>query len=245
MEHPMKTMKWLSALFATAATVFAFSAIAQAEKDIVPLRNPQPVENDGKIEVIEFFGYGCIHCAHLEPKLEEWIKRQPADVRVKRVPIEYASKGVESIPIYYTLEAMGLLDKLHQKVFDAIHTENLVAGNPAAFNKWLEKQGVDPAKYEQVKQSFAVSGKAARAKKMVMDYEIASTPTIVVNGRFAVQQPGGGNGAERMFVNIDRLIAEARKAQKPAAAAPAPVAPPKAKKVSHSSRKPAQTPRPA
>jgi protein dithiol oxidoreductase (disulfide-forming) len=235
----MQTMKWLKAIFAAAATIFAASAFAQAEKDVVQLKNPQIVENDGKIEVIEFFAYGCIHCAHLEPKLEEWIKRQPADVKVKRVPVEYASKGVESIPIFYTLEAMGLQEKLHQKLFDAIHTENLVAGNPAALNKWLEKQGVDPAKYEEVKRSFSVVGKINRAKKIATDYEIVSTPTLVVNGRYAVQQPGGPNSAERMFANIDRLIAEARASQKPAAA------PPKAKKVSHSSRKLPQTPRPA
>jgi protein dithiol oxidoreductase (disulfide-forming) len=243
--HTMKRLKTIFATaFATAATVFAVGAMAQADRDVVQLKNPQPVEADGKIEVIEFFGYGCIHCAQLEPKLEQWVKRQPADVKVRRMPVEYASKGVESIPIYYTLEAMGMLEKLHQKIFDAVHVENVIVANPAAFNKWLEKQGVDPAKYEQVKQSFSVNGKINRAKRIAADYEIISTPTIVVNGRFAVQQPGGPNGAERMFANIDRLIAEARASQKPAAA-PAPVAPPKAKKVSHSSRKLPQTPRPA
>jgi protein dithiol oxidoreductase (disulfide-forming) len=156
----MHTMKWLKTIFAATATMFAIGAMAQADRDVVQLKNPQPVEGDGKIEVIEFFGYGCIHCAQLEPKLEQWIKRQSADVRVKRVPVEYASKGVESIPIYYTLEAMGLQEKLHQKIFDAVHVENVIVANPAAFNKWLEKQGVDPAKYEEVKRSFSVADKS-------------------------------------------------------------------------------------
>jgi protein dithiol oxidoreductase (disulfide-forming) len=239
----MQTMKWFKTIFATAATIFAVNAFAQrAEGDVTPLKNPQAVENDGKIEVIEFFGYGCIHCAQLEPKLDEWIKRQPADVKVKRIPVTFEHKGVDSLAIFYTLEAMGKLDKLHQKIFDAVHVENVVVANPAALNKWLEKQGIDPAQYEQVKQSFSVQGKIKRAAQLTTDYQITATPTLIVNGRFAVSQVAG---AERLFANVDKLVADARATNKPAAAPPATkVAPPKAKKVSRSSVKHPQTPHP-
>ena len=193
-----------------------------AQREVTPLNPPQPVENDGKIEVLEFFAYGCIHCANLEPKLSEWIARQPADVKVKRVPAVFPVRGIDTGPIFYTLEAMGLLEKLHQKIFDAANLENVMLGNPATLNKWLEKQGVDPKKYEEMLRSFSVQNKINRARKMSTDYKIQATPTLVVNGRYLVEQVAG---AERLFSNIEQLIADARAANKPVAAAATPAAP--------------------
>lgn len=196
---------------AAALTAVIGSAAAQLNVGNLPgvtkMANPQPVENDGKIEVIEFFGYGCIHCAHLEPALEAWIKRQPADVKVKRVPAPFGHKGVNSPPLYYSLEALGVLDKLHGKIFDAVHVDNVVVGNPATLNKWLEKNGVDPKKYEEVQKSFSVVSKVTRATKMTSDYDIQSTPVIVVNGRYQAVAQGG---PEALFRSLDLLIADAR-----------------------------------
>ncbi len=203
-------------LLALLAALTIGTALAQAPKEITPLNPPQPVENDGKIEVLEFFAYGCIHCANLEPKLEQWIKRQPADVKVKRVPAPFAIRGLDSIPLFYTLEAMGQLDRLHQKIFDAVNVENVNLGAPALLNKWLEKQGVDPKKYEEMQKSFSVDNKIKRARGMTQSYKIAATPTLVVNGRFLLEQAGS---SDRMFENAERLIAEARQAARPAAAA--------------------------
>lgn len=193
-----------------------------AQREVTPLNPPQPVENDGKIEVLEFFAYGCIHCANLEPKLAEWSARLPADVKVRRVPAVFPVRGIDTGPIFYTLEAMGLLEKLHQKIFDAANLENVMLGNPATLNKWLEKQGVDPKKYEEMLRSFSVQNKINRARKMSTDYKIQATPTLVVNGRYLVEQVAG---AERLFSNIEQLIADARAANKPVAAAATPAAP--------------------
>jgi protein dithiol oxidoreductase (disulfide-forming) len=232
----MQTMKWFKTIMVTAATAFAVGAFAQpADDGVVVLKNPQSVENDGKVEVLEFFGYGCIHCAHLEPKFEEWIKRQPADVKVKRVPVPFESRGIDSIPIFYTLEAMGLLEKLHQKVFDAANVENVALANPAVLNKWLEKQGVNPAQYEEVKKSFSVGGKINRARRLAGDYQIMATPTLVINGRTLVSQT---SGPERMFAKADQLIAEARASLK-STAAPA-KADPKAEPAKAETAKPAK-----
>jgi protein dithiol oxidoreductase (disulfide-forming) len=218
--------KLIKSLLVIATMSFAAVAYAQPQppnsvREVTQLNPPQPVEADGKIEVLEFFGYGCIHCANLEPRLEAWAKKQPADVKLRRVPVAFASRSIDSIPIFYTLEAMGLQEKLHQKIFDAANVENVILGNPATLNTWLEKQGVDTKKYEEIQKSFSVQNKIARAKKMTLDYAIQSTPTLVVNGRFAVQQ---NSGADRMFANVEQLIAEARTANK----APAPVAAPAA-----------------
>ncbi|MEP7156290.1 MAG: thiol:disulfide interchange protein DsbA/DsbL [Betaproteobacteria bacterium] len=195
------------------AALFIGNAPAQAIREIVPINPPQPVENDGKIEVLEFFAYGCIHCANLEPRLADWVSKQPADVKVKRVPAPFPIRGIDSPPIFYTLEAMGLQEKLHQKIFDAANLENVMLGNPAVLNKWLEKQGVDPKRYEELQRSFSVQTKIARARKMSGDYKIPSTPTMTVNGRFLLE-----GGSERLFSNIDRLVEEARGPAKPVAA---------------------------
>ena len=228
----MLSTKWIKSLLIMTATVASLSGAAFAQpqppagvrSDIVPLNPPQTVENDGKIEVLEFFGYGCIHCANLEPKLEAWGKKQPADVKLKRVPVAFALRGIDSVPIFYALEAMGLQEKLQQKIFDAANVENVILGNPATLNTWLEKQGVDAKKYEEVQKSFSVQTKIARAKKMTEDYKIQSTPTLIVNGRYSIQQTAG---PDRLFANIDQLIVEARATNKvsaPAAAAPSPAA---------------------
>lgn len=192
------------------------SAFAQGAREVVALSPPQPVENDGKIEVLEFFAYGCIHCAHLEPRFAEWMTRQAADVKVRRIPAPVLSRGIDSVPIFYTLEAMGVLEKLHQKLFDAANVENVMLGNAATLNKWLEKQGVDPKKYEEMQKSFSVQNKINRARRISQEYRIQSTPSIAVNGRFLVE--GGG---DRTFINVDQLIADARASLKAPAAAPA------------------------
>jgi protein dithiol oxidoreductase (disulfide-forming) len=222
----MLISKLVKSLLVVATMSFVTAAVAQPQppngiRDVTPLNPPQTVENDGKVEVLEFFGYGCIHCANLEPRLEAWAKQQPADVKLKRVPVAFASRSIDSIPIFYTLEAMGLQEKLHQKIFDAANVENVILGNPATLNTWLQKQGVDPKKYEEVQKSFSVQNKIARARKMTTDYAIQSTPTLIVNGRFAVQQNAG---ADRMFANVDQLIAEARAANKASAPVAAPAA---------------------
>jgi len=208
------------AVIALLATFAFCNAFAQgAPRDVIPLNPPQPVENDGKLEVLEFFAYGCIHCANLEPRLVEWIGRQPADVKVKRVPAAFAVRGIDSAPIFYTLEAMGLQEKLHQKLFDAANLENVMLGNAATLNKWLEKQGVDPKKYEEMQRSFSVQNKINRARRMSGDYKVQSTPAVAVNGRFLLE-----GGSEQLFVNIDQLLADARTANKPVAAATTPSA---------------------
>lgn len=214
-----KMTKWI---FAAALTTLMGAASAQLAGANLPgvtkMARPQPVENDGKIEIIEFFGYGCIHCAQLDPELEKWIKRQGADVKVKRVPVPFGHKGVNSQPLFYSLEALGALDKLHPKVFEAIHVENVVLGNPATLNKWLEKNGVDPKKYEDVQKSFSVASKVSRSQKMSADYDIQSTPVMVVNGRYQVVVQGG---PEVFFRTLDQLVAETRASNAPAKAPPA------------------------
>ena len=202
---------WLKKISVLLFTGFAV-ATAYAQQGVTPLDPPQPVENDGKVEVLEFFAYGCIHCANLEPSLEAWAKKQPADVKVKRIPSPVAIMGIDSTVMYYSLEALGQIERLHAKIFEAAHIEKVTLGNPAVLNKWLEKNGVDPKKYEEVQKSFSVVTKVTRARKMVEQYKIQATPTLIVNGRYSLEQ--GSSGAQVMFGKVDQLIAEARAAMK-------------------------------
>jgi thiol:disulfide interchange protein DsbA len=205
-----------------ASTLFVTAAFAQAPKEVMPIDPPQPTPNDGTVEVIEFFGYGCIHCANLEPALEAWVAKLPADVKFKRAPAGFNSGGVDDVPIYYTLEAMGEIPRLHKKIFEAIFNERVTLGHKPTLLKWLEKQGVDPKKYETVEASFSVASKIKRGRELAGLYKVTATPMIAVNGKFLAQQIGGANN---FLATIDRLINEARQSnapvRAPAAAKPA------------------------
>ncbi len=196
----------ITRLLALLATVFTIGSVA-AQQEIAPLNPPQPVENDGKVEVLEFFSYVCPHCDHLDPYLSNWLKTVPADVRFKRVPVDGINGYVGGVGLFYALEAMGELDRLHAKIFDAFHREHVNLANPSTLNKWLEKNGVDVKKFETVKTSFSVMTKIQRAQKMNVDYKISGVPTIVVNGRMQVM---ASNDAAHMLANVDQVISQSR-----------------------------------
>jgi len=138
----MSLRKLLSTLAATLAFASA-GAWAQAPAPYEALNPAQIPEGGGKIEVIEFFWYGCGHCYALEPAVNAWLKTLPADVVFKRIPAYPSDQWGELAKVYYTVEAMGLLDKYHQKIFDAIHKDNVNLGNKRVRDEWLAKNGID------------------------------------------------------------------------------------------------------
>ena len=176
------------------------------------LRPPQQVESDGKIEVLEFFWYGCIHCYNLEPVIEKWEKNRPADVRFRRVPAVFDSGGrtQRDATYYYAFEALGVLDKLHRPFFDAIHRERLRLDNADAMNEWLQKNGVDPKKFNETLKSFGVQSKLRRAQQMTVAYRIEGTPTMAVHGRYTIAAENART-PEGMFKTVDHLVETVRK----------------------------------
>jgi len=179
-----------------------FAQRAGAFNEVKP---PVPVDGDGKIEVQEFFWYGCIHCYNLEPKLEPWLKTLPQDVQFRRVPAVFSERWGHDAAIFYAFEAMGLLDKLHRPFFEAIHVGRLRTDNVAALNGWLEKQGVDPKKFNDVARSFGVQSKVKRAIRLTADYKIDGTPAMAVHGRYTVPS------SEAMLDTVNQLVAAVRK----------------------------------
>ena len=216
---------------ALAATLLSLAFGAHAQEGPWKLVNPpQPTENNGKIEVLEFFWYGCPHCYALEPELVAWLKHAPADVDFKRVPAYPSEAWGEAARIFYTLETMGLLQQDHEKVFDAIHKDQVNLFNKRQRDQWLQKNGIDPAKYEAAEKSFTVATKLARAKQMTLDYHVDGVPRVVVAGKYYTSSEQAG-GATKVFGVVDQLIDMARREQKGAAspkAAPAKAAPAKA-----------------
>jgi len=201
----------LRKLLALAATTLAFAApSALAQNPYATLSPPQPPDGGGKIEVIEFFWYGCAHCYSLEPAVTSWLKNAPKDVVFKRVPAVPSDSWGELARVFYTLEAMGNLDKYHQKVFDAIHQDKLNLGNKKIREEWLAKNGIDVAKYNETEKSFSVVTKLQRAKQLTYAYKVDSVPRLVVNGKYYTSAEQAG-GAQNMFPVVDQLIGMSRK----------------------------------
>jgi len=174
------------------------------------LNPPQPVESKGKIEVIEFFWYGCPHCYSLEPYIEAWLKKLPPDVEFRRVPAVFNPRWGYDAAIYYTLEALGVLDKLHRPLFDAIHKASLRTDNEAALSEWLQKNGVEPKKFMDTMKSFGVQSKTRRAVQQTVAYKIDGTPAMAVAGRYTISAEQGRT-QQGMLQAVDGLVALARK----------------------------------
>jgi thiol:disulfide interchange protein DsbA len=191
------------------AAVFALAiGTAQAQATFAKLQNPQPTEGGGKIEVIEFFWYGCPHCYALEPSVNAWLKNAPKDVVFRRIPANPSEGWGEMARVYYTLEAMGLLEKYHQRVFDAMHKENVNLGNKRIREEWLAKNGIDPAKYNDVEKSFSVVTNLSRARQLTMAYQVDTVPRLIVNGRYYASE---NLTVDKVFPAVDQMIAQVRK----------------------------------
>ena len=185
-----------------------FAARAQ-RADYYELNPPQPVQTgNGKIEVLEFFWYGCIHCYNLEPKLETWLKALPKDVEFRRVPAVFNERWGHDAAIYYAFEALGLLDKLHRPFFDAIHRDRLRSDRWPELSAWLEKNGVDAKKFESTVKSFGVQSKTKGAVRMTSAYKIDGTPAMAVHGRYTVPS------SDAMLGTVNQLVGQMRKQQK-------------------------------
>lgn len=187
-----------------------------AGRDYRTINPPQPVASGAKVEVIEFFWYGCPHCNNLQGPLHAWLKRKPEDVEFRRVPAVFQDSWVPLTKAYYTLEALGLVDKLHLEVFHAIHTQKVRLQDPKVLFDWVAKHGVDRQKFMETYNSFAVESRTRRSIEMTRNYDIPGTPALVVDGRYLTApsmtlNPDNSINYERYFRVLDEVIALARR----------------------------------
>jgi thiol:disulfide interchange protein DsbA len=210
----MKRRLFSTAMLSVTAWLGHTSAWAQqafrSGKDYITLERPVATEaGTGKIEVLEFFWYSCPHCNQFEPAFEQWAKNAPKDVVVRRVPVAFRDDFVPQQRLYYTLEAMNLVEKMHIRVFTAIHGEKLMLNSDAAVLAWAEKQGIDKTKFEQAYKSFGVATKAKRAVQLQNDFKIEGVPSLGVAGRFYIDGTLAGSMPRALQV-ADALIAQSR-----------------------------------
>jgi thiol:disulfide interchange protein DsbA len=204
--------RWLASFLVAVLTVAAPLAWAQPVpvqegKQYVKLKNPQPVETGKKIEVLEFFSYGCPHCGDLEPVLQGWLKNLPADVQFRRVPVMFQDRWIGYAKIYYTLEALGVEGKVSPAVFTTIHGRGANLWQDKAFFDWAATQGLDRKAVEDMYNSFAIAGKVKRAQLAAQAYGVQSVPLVVVDGKYMTKDvPSHAT----MPAIIDTLVAKAR-----------------------------------
>ena len=197
----------VSSLATWSTQAFSQTPALQEGRDYRRMGTPVATDTPaGQIEVLEFFSYSCVHCYRFEPLLSDWMKTLPAQVVVKRTPVGF-SPALEPLQrLYYALDTMGLLDRLHERVFRAIHDERQRLLTEDAITNWLAKQGVDSAQFRQVYKSFGVIGRVRRATQLQDAYEVEGTPALGIGGRFYV--PGQ---AAHTLVVANALIAQLRR----------------------------------
>jgi thiol:disulfide interchange protein DsbA len=194
-----------------AAPALAQGAFAEG-REYNLLKDPVPVPGGGKVEVIEFFGYWCPHCAAFEPTLEAWAHKLPSDVNFRRMPVAFSPTQESYQRLYFALEAMGpaALNAVHGKVFVAMHQNRQRLDKDAEITALAQANGVDGAKLLDAMKSFSVATKVAQARQAMQAYKIDGVPTVAVQGRF-ITSVGQAGTHERTVQVMDALIQRARK----------------------------------
>ncbi|ONG41310.1 disulfide bond formation protein DsbA [Alkanindiges hydrocarboniclasticus] len=180
-------------LSAMTASVMAMSGLAMASepfvagKDYTVIANPGKVDKPGMIEVREFFWYGCPHCYILEPHVASWLAKKPANVNFVRSPAAMNPVWEQNARGYYAVDLMGMTNKVHKPLFDAIHQKNQRLFDQKSLANFYKGYGVDSNKFNAMFNSFAVSGKVAQSKQLAQAYQLDGVPAMVVNGKYVVK----------------------------------------------------------
>jgi len=203
----------LFVIIALLLAVFAGGAVAEIKegKDYAVLPQPQPTDAKGKVEVTEFFWYGCPHCYEFEPTLTKWLKTLPKDVAFRRIPADFG-RWTAGAKLYYALDTIGEEERLHKDLFDAIHLERLNYNLESEVTDWLVKKGVDRKKFSDALNSFSVQSKVSRAQQMSAAYALTGVPTIVIGGKYSTNN-GMAGSYEALPAIMDELIAKVRTEQ--------------------------------
>ncbi len=189
--------------------VFAQGGAPVENRDYAPLAKPLAVPANGKIEVIEFFWYACPHCFAFEPTLEAWVAHLPADVHFRRVPVGFDALKATHQRIFYTWEALGLVEQMHMKTFARFHVQKQPINSEKDMLEFAQESGLDVPKVGAAWNSFGVQTKCAEAKHLEDDYDIERMPEMAIAGRFvAIAQPEAGPAS--VLVTTDWLVNKIR-----------------------------------
>jgi protein dithiol oxidoreductase (disulfide-forming) len=200
-----------------AATALGIGTAAKAQgaapvegRDYVRLNTPVAVPAGGKIDVIEFFSYGCPHCYSFQPLVEQWVLRLPPDAAFRRVPASFNAPFEGYAKLFYALEAAGQVETLHKRVFAAIHVQRQRLDKEADIAAFVSANGGDGAKVVEALKSFGVATKLRQSKQAFDAYKIDGVPALGIHGRwFTSGSLTGGN--DKALAVADHLIRLARK----------------------------------
>ena len=184
--------------------------LIQPEIDYRVLTRAQPVPRGNRIEVIEFFFYPCPYCNELAPEVERWQKTLPPDVVFRRSPVVRHDSWVPLAKIYFALETLGEVARLHLAVYQSFHTDHLQINREPVVETWAAKNSLDGAKFMASYRSAEVQLKVDLARKMTLDYEVQAMPSFVVDGRYITSSSMTSNVPQVLSV-VDALIRFARK----------------------------------
>lgn len=197
-------------------SVISFTGLSSARAELVEgrdytvLPHPQPTESGKNIEVLEFFWYGCPHCYDLHPHIKTWLKKMPKDVSFRYVPAIFRPNWIPGLKTFYAMEALGERDKLHDKVYEAIHADKVDLTKDEVLFDWIAKQGIDRQKFIDAYNSFSVQNQVAKSTQISKDYNLSGVPTVVVDGRYLTSGRMGGTPQDTIKI-LDELIEKVRK----------------------------------
>ena len=175
------------------------------------IRPAQPTHVEkGKVEVVEIFYYGCIHCYHYEPHLLKWLKQKPKNVAFSRMPVIFNPSQVPLAKAYYTAQKLGVLDKIHEQLFSAIHSDRRNIFDDDAIKAFFIEQGVNGDEFSRAYNSMAVKIKVKQAEAMVKRYHLTGVPSVVINGKY-LTGPSYAQSYDRLVTVMNTLIAKESK----------------------------------
>jgi thiol:disulfide interchange protein DsbA len=172
---------------------------------------PQPVATGDRIEVIDFFWYGCPACNAFQPDLEAWIRRKPPDVALRRIPAIFRDSWAPYVRIYYTLERLGEVGRLHLKVYDSYHIDALNMSRPDVMVEWAVRNGIDRKRWLDAYSSPEVDTQIERARALTAAYAIPGTPSLVVDGRYLATWDLVDGNPRAMVAVLEDLVRLARR----------------------------------
>ena len=170
----------------------------------------QPVETGDKIEVREFFWYGCPHCFHLEPVLNEWRKTMSPKAKFVRTPAIFRDTWEIHARAYYAYEALGMADKMGAAMFSAIHNKNRILGDEKSITAFAVEQGVDEKRFHDAYNSFSMAASLKHSMDLQGRYNISSVPAMVVDGKY-ITSAALAHGQEELMKVLDFLIEKSAK----------------------------------
>ena len=196
--------RWLFCLTAALLPFVVWGADPMEDVDyrVIP---KQQLSDTERIEVVYFFYYGCTWCYQFEPYVADWLKNKPTDVSFRRVPALRSSKWITLTRAFYSYEALDLLPRLHAPTFRAFHKDDVNLESEGALFDWVAKQGVDRKRFEEVFQSEAVTARVVNSRALTNAFQVESTPSVAVDGRYLTSS-GMTGGVAQLIAVVEELI---------------------------------------